>query len=70
MKDKLLNYNVHLGEDILHELGIVFNSENKTVTWQEVSILIKPPDCTAKEFFVIKESYPVKQATKRIKHIF
>ena len=30
---------------------------------------MKPPNCTAKEFFVIKESRPVRNATKRIKQI-
>ena len=66
---ELLNYDLILGRDILHELGIIFNFENKTVTWQEVSISMKPPNCTAKEFFIIKESRPVHNATKRIKHI-
>ena len=58
-----------LGRDILHKLGIIFNFKNKTITWQEVSISMKPPNCTAKEFFVIKESRPVRNATKRIKQI-
>ena len=31
---------------------------------------MKPPNCTAKEFFVIKESRPVQNETKRIKQIF
>ena len=30
---------------------------------------MKPPNCTAKAFFVIKESRPVKNATKRIKQV-
>ena len=37
---------------------------------QEVSISMKEPNCTAKEFFAIKESRPVTIATKRIKLIF
>ena len=69
LTDKLLNYDLILGRDILHKLGIIFNFENKTITWQEVSISMKPPNCTAKEFFVIKESRPVRIATKRIKQI-
>ena len=47
----------------------IFNFENKTITWQEVSISMKPPNCTTKEFFVIKESRPVRNVTKRIKLI-
>ena len=58
--DKLLNYGLILDKDILHEIGIIFNFENK----QEVSISMKPPNCTAKEFFVIKESCPVQNTTK------
>ena len=30
---------------------------------------MKPPNCTEKEFFVIKESRPVRNATKIIKQI-
>ena len=54
---------------MLHKLGIIFNFENKTITWQEVLISMKPPNCKANDFFVIKESRPVRMATKRIKQI-
>ena len=37
LTDKLLNYDLILGRDILHGLGIVFNFENKTVTWQKIN---------------------------------
>ena len=30
--DKLLNYDLILGRDILHELGIIINFKNKTIT--------------------------------------
>ena len=39
------------------------------MTWQEISISMKPPNGTANEFFVIKESRLVRVATKRIKQI-
>ena len=55
--------------DILHGLGIIFNFENKTIKLPEVLILMKPPNCTAKYFFVIKEISPVRITTKRIKQI-
>ena len=58
--NKLWNHNLILGRHILHNLGIIFNFKNKTITWQEVSISMKPPNCTGKEFFVIKESRPVR----------
>ena len=38
MTDKLLNYDLILGRDILHKIGITFNFQKKTITWQEVSI--------------------------------
>ena len=69
LTNKLLNYDLILGRDILHVLGIIFNFKNKTITWQEDSISMKLPNCTAKEFFVIKESLPVQNATKRINEI-
>ena len=69
LTNKLLHYNLILGRDILHELGIIFNFQNKTITWQEITISMKPPNCTAKEFFVIKVSRPVRIATKCIKQI-
>ena len=70
LTDKLLKYNLILGRDILHKLGIIFNFEYKTIAWQEVSISMKPPNYTAKTFFVIKEkSRPVRIATERIKLI-
>ena len=31
--NKLINYNLTLGGDKLHELGIIFNFKNKTITW-------------------------------------
>ena len=69
LTNKLLNYNLILGRHILHKLGIIFNFQNITNTWQEASISMKPPNCLAKEFFVIKESCPVRNTTKRIKQI-
>ena len=69
LTDKLLNYDLILGKDIIHKLGIIFSFENETITLQEVSISMKPHNCTAREFFVIKESRPVRNATKRLKQI-
>ena len=69
MTNKLLNYNFILGRNILNKLGIIFNFKNQTITWQEVLISVKPPNCTAKQFFEIKEIIPVRNATKTIKQI-
>ena len=69
MTDKFLKYDLILGWDLLHKLGMIFNFQNKIITWQEVSISMKPPNCMKKEFFVIKESRPHRKANKRIKRI-
>ena len=63
LTNKLLNCYLILGRDtILHKLGIIFNFENKM---QEVlTISMKPPNYMTKEFFLIKESRPVRIATK------
>ena len=53
--------------DIVHELDMIFNFEHKTITLQERSIFLKIPNCTSIEFFVTKESRPVRNTTKRIK---
>ena len=34
LTDKLLNYNLILGRDILNKLGIMLNFENKNITWK------------------------------------
>ena len=69
LANKLLNYNLILDRSILHDFGIIFNFHNLPLTWQQDSLSMKPPHCTAKEFFVIKESRPVGNTTKCIKQI-
>ena len=59
LTDKLLNYDLILGRDTLHKLGMIF-------TWQQVSISMNPQNCMAKEIFVIKGIRSVRNATKRI----
>ena len=36
LTDKLLNYDLILGKDILHELGLIFNFGSKSITWKKV----------------------------------
>ena len=66
MTNKLLNDDLILGRDVLHKLGIILNFENKIITWQEDSISMKPPNCTAKEFFVIKIKQMLDSKYKKI----
>ena len=67
--DNLLNQDLIIGGNALHKPGIILIFKNKTTTWQEVSISMKPPECTSKDVFVIEESCLVKNVTKRIKQI-
>ena len=50
LTDKLLNYDLILGRDIHLEL---------VGTWQEISISMKPSNCTTKVFFGIQENRSV-----------
>ena len=65
----LLNFNLILGRDILHELLMIFYFENKTIPLQEVSISTKHPECKSKEPLIIKESRPDKNTIRRIQQI-
>ena len=69
LTDKLLNEYLIQGRDILHELGIIFNFENKTIIWQELLVSMKLPNWTAQEFFTIKGFHPLRNKTKRITHM-
>ena len=64
---KSLNYDLILGKDELYELVIILNFATKTITQQQVDISIKPPNYTAKDFFVIKKWRLIQNMTKRIK---
>ena len=42
LTNKFLNYDFILGRDTVYKLGIMFDFENKTITWLEVLISMKP----------------------------
>ena len=65
LTNKLLNYNLILGRDLLCELGIIFTFKNK----QPLGKKFQFQSNHQKEFFVIKESHSFRNATKRIKQI-
>ena len=64
---KLLNRNLIIFRDVLHELGMIFNFKHSPITVQEVSISTKPPNYMAKEFFGTKQNGPMRNETKKIK---
>ena len=51
--DKLFNYKLILGREILHEQGTIFNLVSKTSTWHEAST---KHQLLQKTFFVIIEN--------------
>ena len=55
LTDKLLNYDLLLGREILHKLGVIFNFKNKTIIWQEVSISLKQPIVRQKNSLLSKK---------------
>ena len=64
LNNKLLNYNLILKRDIIHELGIIFHFENKSVTWQPTKLNGKRILCNQR-----KSPNKTRYATKRIKLI-
>ena len=71
LTNKLLNYCLILGRDILCKLGIIFNFKNKTITYHLARNFNfnESTKLYAKDFFVIRESCTVRNVIKRIKHI-
>lgn len=79
---KLIEYEVHettlpmaydmiIGRDLLHELGVTIDFKDSTVTWDNVSIPMKDKDCTVNNeaIFNISEGEAVDDATTRMKKI-
>ena len=69
VKKHLTNNDLIQGRDILHKVWIIFNFQNENITGKQISISMKPPNWSAKEFLVIKESCPIRTSTKGMKQI-
>jgi hypothetical protein len=63
------NYDMIMGRDMLKELGIQINFGSNSVTWDEVSIPMKPFNARIETDYHIEDSVAVKDATKRMKQI-
>ena len=79
-QNRIITYNVHvtentstydmiMGRDMLQELGIQISFGTDSVTWDEVSIPMKPFHARIETDYHIDDSVAVKEATKRIKQI-
>ena len=66
---KKFNYDVIIGRETLRKLGIVLDFKKSVTIWNNVTIPMKPANCTKKEHFAIRDSKRVHSETKRIKKI-
>lgn len=62
-------YDMILGRDLLRELGMVIDFSQQTVTWDDMSVPMKPEDASQEQHFNISDSKQVDEATMRIKDI-
>ena len=63
------NYDLILGRDLLHELEVDISFSSKTVTWNNVTIDMKPTTCTREDAFHVAEELFVSEDTDRIAKI-
>ena len=63
------NYDMIIGRDLMGELGFQLKFDTMEVAWNQIAIPMKPIDATPDEFFYIRESEAVSEATNRIKKI-
>ena len=63
------NYNLIIGHDLLHKLGVDNSFSTKTMSWNNVTIDMKLPTCTCKDAFLVEEELFVSNKTDRIAKI-
>ena len=63
------NYNLIIGRDLLHKLGVDIGFSSKTMTWDDVTIDMKPPTCTREDTFHMEEELFVSNKTDQIAKI-
>ena len=63
------SYDMIMGRDMLKELGIQISFSADSVTWDEVSIPMKPSNARIETDYHVDDSVAVKEATKRMKQI-
>jgi len=65
---KVSNYDVILGRDFL-KVGISFNSNNQSITWNDVSTSMKKPTSANNLNYAIEECYVLQAGDSRLQHI-
>ena len=64
-----LNYDMIIGRDLLHTLGINLNFQELEISWNDASIPMKPTDCSFNNDFYPQDSERVIESTERIQSI-
>ena len=65
----LSNYDIIIGQDLLHELEIDIKFSTKSMCWNDVEVDMKPPTCTKEDSFHVEEELFVNNETDRIAKI-
>ena len=63
------NYDLIIGWDLLHELGVDISFSSKTMTWNDVTIDMKLTRCTRKDAFHVEDEIFVSDDTEKIAKI-
>ena len=69
MAKTLGNYEEIIGRELLHELGFDISFSHKTMTWNNVTIDMKPPTCTKEDSFHVEKELFVSDETDQIAKI-
>ena len=69
LTEKLKNYDLIVGRDLLSALGIDINFSNSTCSWDDRVIPMRNLNSEIPHSFAIEESQSLKSATKRLKKI-
>ena len=68
--ERMLNYDIILGRDLLHTLGLDMSFKNQTVTWDDASIPMKDIEATVQtDFYPSSDSQIADEAFDRVKRI-
>ena len=63
------NYNLIIGQDLLHELEIDIKFSTKTICWNNAEVNMKEPMCMIEDLFHVEEELFVTNKTDRIAKI-
>ena len=67
LTEKLGQYDMIIGRDLLTELGVDINFSTSTCSWDNSVIPMREPTVPMEQSFIVEESGPIKQATSRLK---